>query len=226
MLLHIPQVLSADEVKSCRDQLLAADWVSGQVTAGYQGARVKDNRQLPEDSPVAREVGNAILGRLERHPLFISAALPARVYPPMFNRYEGGEQFGHHVDNAVRLLPGTGLQLRTDVSATLFLAGPEEYEGGELVIEDTYGAHAVKLPAGDLILYPSTSLHRVTPVTRGARLACFFWVQSMVRDAAQRALLFEIDTAIQRLNRSGADADALVHLTGSYHNLLRMWAET
>lgn len=225
MLLHIPQVLSADDVNACREQLLAADWVSGQVTAGHQGARVKDNRQLPEDAAVARAVGDAILARLERHPRFISAALPARVYPPMFNRYEGGEQFGHHVDNAVRLLPGSAFKLRTDVSATLFLADPADYEGGELVIEDTYGAHAVKLPAGDLVLYPSTSLHRVTPVTRGARLACFFWVQSMVRDDAQRALLFEMDTAIQRLHQTGADGEALVHLTGSYHNLLRMWAE-
>lgn len=226
MLLHIPQVLTAEEVLHCRERLLAAEWTSGLVTAGNQGARVKNNRQLPEGSPVARELGDAILARLERHAMFISAALPACVYPPMFNRYEGGEQFGHHVDNAVRLLPGTGKQLRTDVSCTLFLTNPEEYDGGELLIEDTYGAQRVKLPAGDLVMYPSTSLHRVTPVTRGARLASFFWIQSMVRDDVQRALLFEMDTAIQRLNQSGADGEALVHLTGSYHNLLRMWAQT
>jgi PKHD-type hydroxylase len=226
MLLHIPGVLSAEQVTHCRDRLQKASWVDGRATAGYQGATVKKNRQLPEDSPAALELGHLILAQLERNPLFISAALPARVYPPMFNRYEGEEHFGLHVDNSVRLLPGTGLKFRTDISATLFLANPDEYDGGELQIEDTYGRHAVKLPAGDLIIYPSTSLHRVTPVTRGARVASFFWVQSMVREDAQRALLFELDTAIQRLHQTGGDAQALVHLTGSYHNLLRMWAET
>jgi PKHD-type hydroxylase len=170
-------------------------------------------------------LGDAILAALERHPLFISAALPARVYPPMFNRYEGGETFGNHVDNALRLIPGTPDRLRTDLSATLFLAGPEEYDGGELLIEDTYGVHSVKLPAGHLILYPSTSLHRVEPVTRGARLASFLWVQSMVRDAGRRTLLFDLDTSIQRLAQTGADEAARLQLTGCYHNLLRMWAQ-
>jgi PKHD-type hydroxylase len=226
MLLHIPNVLTSEQVAYCRARLEAAEWIDGRATAGYQGATVKKNRQLPEGSPIAQELGELVLAQLERHPMFISAALPARVYPPMFNRYEGEEHFGLHVDNSVRLLPGTGIKFRTDVSATLFLAHPHEYDGGELQIEDTYGRHAVKLAAGDLVIYPSTSLHRVTPVTRGTRLASFFWIQSMVRDDAQRALLFELDTAIQRLNQSDADAQAVVRLTGSYHNLLRMWAET
>lgn len=226
MLLHIPQALTPEQVAHCRARLDAAEWVDGRVTAGYQGAVVKRNRQLPEGSATALELGQLVLGAIERNPMFISAALPARVYPPMFNRYEGDGHFGLHVDNAVRLLPGTGLKIRTDVSATLFLADPDEYDGGELQIADTYGRHAVKLPAGDLIVYPSTSLHEVTPVTRGARVASFFWIQSMVRDDAQRALLFELDTAIQRLNQTGGDVQAVVRLTGSYHNLLRMWAET
>jgi PKHD-type hydroxylase len=225
MLLTIPKVLTPDQVKHCRQQLAAASWVDGRVTAGHQGAQVKKNRQLPEGSPVARELGDLILGALERHPLFISATLPSRVYPPMFNRYEGGEHFGNHIDNALRLLPGTGMKIRTDISATLFLAEADEYEGGELLIEDTYGTHAVKLAAGDMIVYPSTSLHRVNPVTKGARIASFFWIQSMIRDDAQRTLLFDMDSAIQRLNQSGADNQAIVTLTGGYHNLLRMWAE-
>ena len=226
MLLQIPEVLTPEQVAYCRARLEAAEWIDGRATAGYQGAAVKKNRQLAEGSPVTQELGNLVLAQLERHPMFISAALPARVYPPMFNRYEDEEYFGLHVDNSVRLVPGTGLKFRTDVSATLFLANPDEYDGGELQIEDTYGRHAVKLVAGDLIIYPSTSLHRVMAVTRGTRLACFFWIQSMVRDDAQRALLFELDAAIQRLNQSGGDAQAVVRLTGSYHNLLRMWAET
>jgi PKHD-type hydroxylase len=225
MLITIPKVLTPDQVKHCRAQLAAASWVDGRATAGHQGAQVKKNRQLPEGSPVARELGDLILAALERHPLFISATLPARVYPPLFNRYEGGEHFGNHIDNALRLLPGSGMKIRTDISATLFLADREEYEGGELLIEDTYGAHSVKLAAGDMIVYPSTSLHRVNPVTKGARIASFFWIQSMIRDDAQRTLLFDLDSAIQRLSRSGADNDALVSLTGNYHNLLRMWAE-
>lgn len=225
MLLTIPKVLTPDQVKHCRQQLAAASWVDGRVTAGHQGAQVKKNRQLPEGSPAARELGDLILAALERHPLFISATLPARVYPPLFNRYEGGEHFGNHIDNALRLLPGSGVKLRTDISATLFLAEPSEYEGGELLIEDTYGTHSVKLAAGDMIVYPSTSLHRVNPVTKGARIASFFWIQSMIRDDAQRALLFDMDSAIQRLIQSGADNQAIVALTGNYHNLLRMWAE-
>ncbi|MGV3743537.1 MAG: Fe2+-dependent dioxygenase [Burkholderiaceae bacterium] len=225
MLLTIPKVLTPDQVKHCRQQLAAASWVDGRATAGHQGAQVKKNRQLPEGSPVARELGDLILDALERHPLFISATLPARVYPPLFNRYEGGEHFGNHIDNSIRLLPGSGMKIRTDISATLFLAEPEEYEGGELLIEDTYGAHAAKLVAGDMIVYPATSLHRVNPVNKGARIASFFWIQSMIRDDAQRTLLFDMDSAIQRLNQSGADNQAIVALTGGYHNLLRMWAE-
>lgn len=225
MIVQIPGLLSREQVQHARQRLLAADWVSGLATAGHQGARVKNNRQIAEGSPLALELGDMVLIALEKHPLFISAALPARVYPPMFNRYEGGEAFGTHVDNALRLVPGSADRLRTDISATLFLADPQDYDGGELLIEDTYGAHAVKLPAGHLVLYPSTSLHRVEPVTRGARLACFFWVQSMVRDAAQRALLLDMDTAIQRLAQTDADEAARVQLTGCYHNLLRMWAQ-
>lgn len=225
MLLVIPKILSFDQLTRCRDALVAAPWVDGRVTAGYQGAPVKHNVQLPEGSPLARDLGDVVLGALERNPLFISATLPARVYPPMFNRYTGGQQFGNHIDNAVRLLPGTGVKIRTDVSATLFLTEPDNYDGGELLVEDTYGAHSVKLPAGDMVIYPSTSLHRVDPVTRGERLAAFFWVQSMVRDDAQRALLFDLDNAIQQLNRSGADDLARIRLTGCYHNLLRMWVE-
>jgi PKHD-type hydroxylase len=225
MLLTIPQVLTPEQLRHCRKQLAAASWVDGRVTAGHQGAQVKDNRQLPENSAVTHELGDLILAALERNPLFISAVLPAVVYPPLFNRYDGGQHFCDHIDNAVRLLPGTGRKIRTDVSATLFLAEPDEYEGGELLIEDTYGVHSVKLQAGDMVVYPASSLHRVNPVTKGVRLASFFWVQSMIRDDAQRTLLFDLDTAIQRLNQSGADARALVQLTGSYHNLLRMWAE-
>lgn len=225
MLLSIPKVLAQEQLGRCRELLAAASWVDGRVTAGHQGARVKQNHQLPEQSPVAQELGDLILAALERHPLFISATLPSRVYPPLFNRYEGGQHFGEHVDNAVRLLPGTGMKIRTDISATLFLNEPADYDGGELLIEDTYGAHSVKLPAGDMVIYPATSLHRVTPVTRGARLASFFWIQSMIRDDGQRTILFDLDTAIQRLNATGADERARVRLTGCYHNLLRMWSE-
>jgi PKHD-type hydroxylase len=226
MIVQIPGVLSATQAAAAREALLAADWVDGLATAGHQGAAVKRNRQLAEGSPLARQLGDMVLAALERHPLFISAALPEQVYPPMFNRYEGGETFGTHVDNAVRLLPGSGAKLRTDVSATLFLAEPDSYDGGELLIEDTYGAHAVKLPAGDLVLYPSSSLHRVEPVTRGVRLASFMWVQSLVADVGERALLFDLDTAIQRLAATGGDEGARLQLTGCYHNLLRRWVKT
>ncbi len=226
MLIQIPDVLSKEQVCQCREILDAADWVDGRATAGYQGAKVKNNRQLPEGSPAARELGDFVLAALERNSLFISAVLPARVYPPLFNRYEGGETFGDHIDNAVRLMPGGGQKIRTDVSSTLFLSEPDEYDGGELLIEDTYGTHTVKLPAGSMVVYPGTSLHRVTPVTRGVRIGSFFWTQSMIRDDGQRTLLFDLDSAIQRLNRQQADERALVHLTGCYHNLLRMWAET
>jgi PKHD-type hydroxylase len=223
MIVQIPAVLTPDQLQAARHALDRAPWVDGLATAGHQGAQVKRNRQLAEGSPLARELGGIVLAALERHPLFISAALPAEVYPPMFNRYEGGETFGAHVDNAVRLVPGSGRKLRTDISATLFLSEPDSYDGGELLIEDTYGAHSVKLAAGDLVLYPSTSLHRVEPVTRGARLASFFWVQSMVADEGERSLLFDLDTAIQRLAQTGADEAARLQLTGCYHNLLRRW---
>ncbi len=225
MIVHIPGVLASDQLRFVRERLAASPWVDGLATAGYQGARVKDNRQIDEAAPLARELGDVVLAALERNPLFISAALPNRVYPPLFNRYEGGMQFGNHVDNALRLVPASGAKIRTDISATLFLSSPEDYDGGELLIEDTYGAHAIKRPAGDMVLYPATSLHRVTPVTRGARLASFFWIESMVRDDAQRTLLFDLDNAIQRLNASDADETACAHLTACYHNLLRMWAQ-
>lgn len=230
MLVHVPHVLSAEQVASMRARLDAAGaaWVDGRVTAGHQGAQVKHNLQIAEDTPIARELGDPILASLERNPLFISAALPSHVYPPMFNRYEaaGGMAFGNHVDGAIRLLPGTGIKIRTDLSATLFLSAPEEYDGGELVIQDTYGSKTAKLPAGDLVLYPATSLHRVTPVTRGSRVASFFWIQSLVRDDTQRTLLFDLDMAIVSLSQDAAGHDALVSLTGCYHNLLRMWADT
>ena len=229
MLLHVPNVLHAHQVGEMRARLDAAGdaWVDGRATAGHQGAHVKRNLQIAEDAPIARELGEVVLAAIERHPLFLSAALPARVYPPLFNRYEAAAEmhFGTHVDGAVRLVPGTGVKMRTDISATLFLSTPEEYDGGELHVEDTYGTHAVKLPAGDMVLYPATSLHRVTPVTRGARVASFFWIQSLVRDDAQRALLFDLDMAVVRLNETMPGHASLVSLTGCYHNLLRMWSE-
>src|SRR5215216_4874538 len=225
MLLQIPDVLTTEQVAEARRQLAAADWVDGRVTAGHQSARTKDNRQLPEDHPVARQLGEMILSALQRNSLFVAAALPLRVFPPLFNCYQGGHSFGNHVDNSIRQITGTGLRLRTDLSATLFLAEPEEYEGGELVVEDTYGVHAAKLPAGHMILYPSTSLHHVKPVTGGARIASFFWVQSMVRDDGQRTLLFDLDTAIQRLTLDLPEHPAAVQLTAVYHNLLRRWAD-
>lgn len=226
MLLQIPGVLSAEQIRDVRSRLNAAGdaWVDGRATAGYSGAPVKHNRQIAEHSAVARELGDTVLTALERHPLFISAVLPNQVYPPLFNRYEAGMTFGAHVDGAVRILPN-GVKLRTDVSVTLFLSSPAEYDGGELVIDDTYGAHAVKLAAGDMIVYPATSVHRVTPVTRGVRLASFFWVQSLIRNDAQRALLFDMDNAIQRLNATQADDTARRNLVGCYHNLLRLWSE-
>jgi PKHD-type hydroxylase len=227
MLVHIPTLLSSEQLAHFRHQLDAdeAPWVDGRVTAGHQGIHVKQNQQLAEGSPTALELGNIVLAALERHPLFISAALPNRVYPPMFNRYQGGMHFGSHVDGSIRLRPGTGQKIRTDLSATLFLAPPDSYDGGELLVEDTYGTQTVKLPAGDMLLYPASSLHRVNPVTRGTRLACFFWVQSMVRDDGQRTLLFDLDNAIQRLTATSADEASRVKLTGCYHNLLRMWVD-
>lgn len=225
MLLHIPNVLSRDQVGEYRRLLDVAAWIDGRVTAGHQSARAKNNEQLPEDAPVAKQLGQAILSALERHPLFISAALPSKIFPPLFNRYSVGQAFGVHVDNAIRQLRSTAYRIRTDISATLFLCAPEEYEGGELIVEDTYGTQTVKLPAGDMVLYPATSLHRVQPVTRGARVAAFFWIQSMVRDDGQRTLLFDLDTAIQRIAADHPQHPSVVQLTGVYHNLLRQWAE-
>jgi PKHD-type hydroxylase len=225
MLLHIPGVLNAEQVARCRHVLAEAEWVDGRVTAGHQSARATDNMQLPEPHAAARALGDMIVAALERNPLFMAAALPSKVFPPLFNRYEGGQSFGNHVDNAVRQVTGTPHRVRTDLSVTLFLARPEEYEGGELLVEDTYGVHGVKLPAGDLILYPASSLHRVNPVTRGARLASFFWVQSMVRDDGERALLFDLDTSIQRLIQDSPEHPSAMQLTNVYHNLLRRWAD-
>ncbi|CAB3729756.1 PKHD-type hydroxylase [Paraburkholderia sp. GV068] len=228
MIVSIPDVFSPADTAAMRAQLEAATdaWVDGRATAGYQGAPVKRNQQIAEGSSIALEMGDRIIAALERHPLFISAALPNKVYPPLFNRYEGGMHFGSHVDGAIRLVPGSGVRVRTDLSVTLFLTPPDEYDGGELLIEDTFGVQEVKLPAGHAILYPGTSLHQVRPVTRGARVSSFFWVQSLVRDDTQRAMLFDIDGAIQRLNASNADDAARRTLVGCYHNLLRMWSET
>jgi PKHD-type hydroxylase len=225
MLLTIPGVLTPEQVSHARDRLSEADWVDGRVTAGAQSARAKDNEQLPEDHPVTRQLGEVILGALGQNALFISAALPSKVFPPLFNRYRGGHSFGTHVDNAIRQIAGTSQRIRTDLSATLFLSSPDEYDGGDLLVEDTYGVHTVKLPPGDLVLYPSTSLHHVRPVTRGARVAAFFWIQSMVRDDGQRTVLFDLDTAIQRLNEDFPDHPSAVQLTAVYHNLLRRWAD-
>jgi len=227
MLLQIPQVLSPDQVAHCRDRLASAAWADGRITAGHQSAQAKDNAQLPENDPVARELGALVLEALARNTTFFSAALPRRVSPPLFNRYAGGQSFGFHVDNAVRYdrSRGGADAVRTDVSATLFLSSPEDYDGGELVIEDTYGEQRVKLQAGDIVLYPGTSLHRVTPVTRGERIASFFWIQSMVREDAQRRLMFDLDVSIRRLTQDVPDHPALVQLTGVYHNLLRRWTD-
>jgi PKHD-type hydroxylase len=225
MLITIPDILSASEVAQMRTKLDAANWVDGKVTAGYQAQRVKENEQLPEGSPVALELGDLVLKGLARSPLFMSAALPLRVFPPMFNRYRGGGKFGTHVDTAIRQQVTTGQRIRTDVSATLFLTAPEEYDGGELIVEDTYGSHSVKLPAGHMVLYPATSLHRVEPVTRGARVSSFFWIQSMIRTDADRAMLFDLDQTIQKLAVELPGSPLGVNLTGIYHNLLRRWAE-
>lgn len=225
MLLPVPEVLTPEQVTQARQILNQADWVDGRVTAGHQSSQAKDNMQLPENSPAARQIGEMILTALGQNALFISAALPRRVFPPLFNRYQGGQSFGTHVDNAIRQVTGTQHRIRTDLSATLFFAGPEEYDGGELVVEDTYGLHHVKLPAGHMILYPSTSLHHVRPVTRGARIASFFWIQSMVRDDGQRSLLFDLDLAIQKINKDMPGHTSAVQLTSVYHNLLRRWAD-
>lgn len=226
MMLHIPNVLNAESVQAIREALLASqEWVSGLETVGAQGAEVKANLQLADTCQLKQQLGKQILQALHKNPLFFAAALPAKILPPRFNRYEGGGTYGFHVDGSVMGL-SNGEQLRSDISCTLFLNEPEDYEGGELTVMDTYGEHTVKLPAGDMIVYPSSSLHCVTPVTKGMRLASFFWVQSLVRDEAHRRLLFEMDTSITRLRETAADREATVQLTGVYHNLLRQWAET
>ena len=227
MLTIVPRILTANEAARCREDLAAADWRDGRITAGEQSGAVKDNAQLAEDSPVARKWGDRILDALGAAPLFVSAALPHRTYPPLFNRYAGGQSFGLHVDNAIRPIRGAPVKLRTDLAATLFLAAPESYDGGELVMEGAFGAQTVKLAAGDMVLYPASSLHKVMPVTRGARIAAFFWVQSMIRDDTDRALLFDLDQTIQSLAAMrGMNAPEVVRLTGIYHNLLRRWADT
>jgi PKHD-type hydroxylase len=225
MLLRLPQVLTEAQVVRCRELMERAKWVDGRVTAGHQSAKAKHNLQIAEGTPEAREMGEMIVLALERNRLFVSAALPQRVFPPLFNRYEPGMNFGAHVDNAIRQVTGTPLRIRTDLSMTLFLTRPEDYDGGELVVEDTFGVHSVKLPAGDAVLYPGTSLHRVNPVTRGVRLASFFWIQSMVRDDGRRALLFDLDMAIGQVNEAISEHRAVIALTSCYHNLLRGWAE-
>lgn len=225
MLVRIPKLLTEQELAGVREYLFAAQWGDGRVTAGHQSAKVKDNLQLAEDSAEARELGAIVMRALERNPIFMSAALPRHVFPPLFNRYEAGMNFGAHVDNAIRQVGDTPHRIRTDVSATLFLSAPQDYDGGELVVEDTYGAHSVKLPAGDMILYPATSLHRVMPVTRGVREAAFFWVQSLVKEDSERTLLFDLDRTIGELAQGSPDNPALVRLTATYHNLVRKWSE-
>ena len=225
MLIRIPEVLPKSRVAHLRGVIDSGEWVDGNITSGAQSAQAKKNEQLAGNSPQAQQAGHVILDALQTNPLFISAALPHKVYPPLFNRYQGGQNFGNHVDNSIRPLPGSDFRIRTDLSATLFLAEPDTYDGGELIIDDTYGSHTVKLDAGDMVLYPSSSLHRVTPVTRGARVASFFWLQSMIRDDGQRTLLFEMDTSIQNLATSNPDHPSVVQLTGVYHNLVRRWAD-
>lgn len=225
MLLTIPDLFSREQVEQIRRQLDFAEWVDGRVTAGHQSSLAKDNMQIPEGHPVAKEVGEQILRTLGQNLLFISAALPVKVFPPLFNRYSGGQSFGTHIDNAIRHVKGTSHRVRSDLSATLFFSDPEEYDGGELIIEDTYGIHTVKLPAGHMVLYPSSSLHNVRPVTRGARVSSFFWIQSMVRDDGERTLLFDLDNIAQQLSAGNPNSPNAVKLTGIYHNLLRRWAD-
>lgn len=226
MLLHVAEVLSKAEVARVRGMIDAVDWVDGNVTSGAQSALAKKNLQLPEDSEAARTAGKIVLDALEKQPLFVAGALPLKVFPPLFNRYGAGHKFDTHVDNALRVKRGSDFRIRSDLSATLFLSEPEDYDGGELSVEDTYGVHQVKLGAGDMVLYPASSLHAVTPITRGERVASFFWIQSMVRDDTKRTLLLQMDISIQTLARDlGQDHAQIVSLTGAYHNLLRMWAE-
>jgi PKHD-type hydroxylase len=226
MMLHIPNVLTAEQVARCRDVMVKADWVDGNVTAGHQSRKVKYNLQLPEESQTARDLGDMVLKALYCSPLFMSAVLPKQVFPPLFNRYDAGMTFGSHVDNAIRSHSTMPVRIRTDVSATLFISSPDDYDGGELTVEDTYGEHSVKLPAGDMVIYPGTSLHNVTPITRGSRIASFFWIQSLIRDVSHRALLFDLDMAIIRLTQDHPEHPSIVNLTSVYHNLLRQWSET
>ncbi|MSO72323.1 MAG: Fe2+-dependent dioxygenase [Rhodospirillaceae bacterium] len=226
MLIQIPKVLTAEQIGECRAVLDKAEWVDGRNTAGYLSQRVKDNQQVPDTHPIGRQLGEMILKVLEKHSLFTSAALPLKVVPPLFNRYSGNQNYGRHIDGAIRPVTGTPHRVRTDLSATLFLTQPEDYDGGELVIEDTFGQRRVKLPAGDMVLYPGTSVHRVEPVTRGTRPASFFWIQSMVREDSQRTMLFELDNSIQHLGRDVPQHPAVVQLAGLYHNLLRRWADS
>ena len=226
MLIAIPGLLDASGVARVREIVDGGEWVDGNVTSGPQAALAKKNEQLVEASAAAREAGGIVLDALGKSPLFIAAALPLKIFPPLFNRYAGGHEFGVHVDNAVRIQRGSEFRIRSDLSITVFLEDPGEYEGGELLVEGQFGAQSVKLPAGDAILYPSSSLHKVTPVTRGCRVASFFWIQSMVRDDGARRLLFDLDSAVQRLaGQLGQDDRSVVELTGVYHNLLRRWAD-
>jgi PKHD-type hydroxylase len=226
VLICIPEVLTKEQVAHCRKVMDMAEWVDGRVTAGAQSGSVKHNNQLPEGSPASNQLGDMVIEALSRAPLFISAAIPLKIFPPLFNRYGVGQHFGTHVDGAIRAVPGTPVRIRTDLSVTLFLAEPEEYDGGELTVEDNYGTHEVKLPAGDLVLYPSTSLHHVKPVTRGVRVASFFWLQSMIREDSARSLLFDLDQSIQELSaQKGVEDPICVRLTGIYHNLIRYWAD-
>ena len=226
MMLRIPGLLSPDEVRQCRKALQEASWQDGRATAGHLAAQVKSNLQLPLDSAVGRDVGNFLLDKLGRNPLFMSAALPLKVLPPRFNRYEGGGTYGNHIDNSCFTIPGTAIKVRSDVSTTEILSDPEAYDGGELIVEDTFGHQSVKLPAGDAIIYPGSSLHRVNPVTRGTRYASFFWTQSLVAPDEQRRLLYGLDQEIQQLTQRHPDDPSLAGLSGTYHNLLRMWSQT
>ena len=227
MLLQIPGILTSQAVARCRTIIEAADWADGRITAGYQSEQVKNNRQLPEDAEASRAARAIVIDALAKSALFMTGALPKKTFPPLFNRYDGSANaFGNHIDNAVRTSPVTGAWVRTDLSATLFLSDPGEYEGGGLVVEDTFGLQSIKLPAGDMILYPSSSVHRVEPGTHGTRLASFFWIESMVRDDARRKVLFDLDMSILGLRETDGDTDPVIRLTGCYHNLLRMWADT
>jgi PKHD-type hydroxylase len=225
MMLRIPALLDASGVAVIRGIIDAAEWTDGNVTSGRQAAQAKRNMQLPEKSPAARQAGDIIMAALEKNGQFFSGALPLKVFPPLFNRYDGGMNFATHIDNSIRFVPGTPVRVRTDMSATVFLSDPADYDGGELTVQDTFGEHSAKLAAGDMVLYSATSRHHVTPVTRGSRVSAFFWIQSMVRDETARVMLFDLDNAIQGLRKQVGDNEELVSLTGLYHNLLRRWAD-